>query len=596
MKRALLAVLLAAVAIVPAGFAAEPDAGLSIAVQPLGDRDGSVVVEIVFRYTLAHETLQARPVLQGSILSGSEVVRHIRRAIRPDENARLVIIEAVPPGEIRIDARMLIESDDSMPLLLGKAVASVTVAAVGEPYVAGDEATADAVVAEGVVPEGAGTVTIRPPRRDVAPNLFIVDVDVLPPVTRVEFQVDGKKLFTRNRPPFRAELDLGAIPRRVEVTVIGYDRQGRFVDADSFIVNERENVLELTINRTVSDDGISRFRIAVQNPRDVPLREVAFFAGERKIIEWAGPPYAIDLPTASLAGAEFVRATAITGDGHEASDLLYLDGQRYFEEIDVNLVELPASVTDTAGAPIVDLSEKDFEVFEEGKKQTISSFAFSRDLPLSVGVLVDHSGSMESRIEQAREAALSFFQKILRPSDRAFFGGFSWEASSISPFVADLGSLRSQVDQMPEAEGATALYDAIVLGLYRFRTVPGRKALVIVTDGDDTASRIPYEDMLQYVRVARVPIYFIGIDLSRLDFSAAPRLRGLAEETGGVAYFVRRAGELDQVYERLEQELRTQYLIGYYAETTRNDRDYRKVELEVNRPGAKVRTIRGFIP
>src|SRR5207253_4190505 len=99
-------------------------------------------------------------------------------------------------------------------------------------YIAGENEGAEAIVAEGVVPETSGAVRILTPRRDVAPNLFIVDVDVKPPVKRLEFWVEGKKILTRNAPPYRAELDLGALPKRVEVRAVGYDDHGRYVDAD----------------------------------------------------------------------------------------------------------------------------------------------------------------------------------------------------------------------------------------------------------------------------------------------------------------------------------------------------------------------------
>ncbi|HUO85167.1 MAG TPA: VWA domain-containing protein [Thermoanaerobaculia bacterium] len=576
--------------------ASEPEPILRIAVEPLGDTEEGVVIEIVFRYSLPPEVLRVQPVLQGVIVVDGRTVRNVRRTLRPDESASMRLVETVPVGTVEIEARLLAEQESSVPLMIAKASHSVKISSTGELFLAGEAAPADAILAEGAAAEKLGAVKIRPPRRDVAPHLFIVDVDVRPPAVRVEFWVEGKKLFTRNSAPYRAELDLGSLPRRVEVKVIGYDRSGRYVDADSWIVNERDTPLEVSIVRTVTADGVNHFKLSIQNPRNVTLTDVVLFAEERKLGAWSKPPYAIDIPGSALAGVEFVRVTARGADGYEASDLLYLSGDRYVEEIEVNLVELPVSLIDGAGLPVTDLEQKDFQIFEDGKSQKLANFAFSSDLPLSVGVLVDHSGSMKSRIEDARAAALGFFREIIGEKDRGFFGGFSWEASSISPFVSDLTSLEAQVGAMPEPEGATALYDAIVTGLYRFRTINGRKAMVLVTDGDDTASRIPYEGMLEYVRAARVPLYFIGIGISRFDRSASGKLKTLAAETGGVAYFVRDVKELDETYAAIERELRTQYLLSYYTESSGTDRDYRTVEVRVNRPGVTVRTIRGFLP
>ncbi|HEY5611372.1 MAG TPA: VWA domain-containing protein, partial [Thermoanaerobaculia bacterium] len=377
---------------------------------------------------------------------------------------------------------------------------------------------------------------------------------------------------------------------------VGYDAQGRYVDADAWIVNERETPLEVKITRTVTPDGISHFKVSVQNTQNIAITSVVFFAGDKKLHAWPKPPYAIEIPNDRLQGVDYVRVTATNADGLEATDLLFMDGARYMEQVEINAVELPVSVVDAAGNPVADLKREEFDIFEDGKPQKIEDFGFSSDLPLSLGVLVDHSGSMKERIQDARQAAIKFFEQIVGPRDRAFFGGFSWDASKISPLVGDVASLRMQVDTMPEAEGGTALYDAIVSGLYRFRTVPGRKALIIVSDGEDTVSRIPYEEMLTYVRASRVPLYFIGVGMSFVDRAASSKMRGLAAETGGVTYFIKNVESLGETYKQLENELRMQYLITYYTQSSKGDRKYRTVEVKTKRPELKVRTIRGFIP
>jgi Ca-activated chloride channel family protein len=149
---------------------------------------------------------------------------------------------------------------------------------------------------------------------------------------------------------------------------------------------------------------------------------------------------------------------------------------------------------------------------------------------------------------------------------------------------------------MPDASGGTSLYDAIVTGLYRFRALSGRRALIILTDGEDTTSRVSYEEMLNYARSARVPLYFIGIGLGMLDISGTSKMKLLAAESGGVAYFIKDVKQLPATYEKLERELRTQYLLAYYSEATKKDRGYRTVDVKVSRPGTTIRTIRGFIP
>ena len=573
-------------------LAADP---LSVEIVPLGDSDGGVAVRVLFTTDPSVASTEGALVVQGTILHDGRVLRNFRRPLTPEDGGRFAMVQAVPTGPLTVEARLLAGADDA-PLLLGRASRTMAIAATGTPYVAPEGALPDEIVAEGIVPETAGAVRIREPRRDVAPNLFIVEVDVQDPVKRVEFWIEGKKLLTRNAPPFRAEVDLGSIPQRVELKVVGYDARGRFIDSDAWIVNERGNDLEVAVTRTETPDGLSHFRVSVQNPKRLALRSVALTLDGERIVEWKRPPYAFELPTARLAAKDFVQAIVIDSTGAETSDLLYLDANRYVEEVDVNLVELPVMVSDAAGAPVPSLTKGDFSVFEDGKPQTIEMFGYATNLPLSVGILVDHSGSMKERLEEARKAALEFFVQILREGDKAFFGGFSFDARAITPFTAEVGALQRQVLDLPAAEGGTALYDAIIGGLYRFRAVQGRKAIIIVTDGEDTASKVSYDEMLEYVRGSRVPIYFIGVGLGKLDFGLTGRLKGLAAETGGVAYFIGNASELGPTYERLENELRSQYLLGYYTRSTKNDRGYRAVDVRVNRPDAKVRTIRGFIP
>lgn len=569
---------------------------ITIRSEAVGDTEAGVVVRIVVGLSGPQEAADGPLVAQGSFLQDGKVLRNFRWVIRPADRAGFTVYQALPPGEVELELRLMLVPDEGVPMLIAKTTSKIQVAATGKPFIADENAGAEAMLAEGIVPEASGSVRILPPRRDLAPHLFVVDVDVKEPVKRVEFFVDGKKIFTKNAPPYRTELDLGMLPRRVEVRVVGYDAAGRYVDADAWIVNERETPLEVKITRTVTKDDVSHIKVSIQNPKNSQLQNIVLFAGDRKLHEWKKPPYAFDIATAQLRGVEFLRASATDVTGYEASDLLYLDGSRYFEEVEVNLVELPVSVVDQTGAAVVDLKQADFQVFEEKKPQKVSTFGFSSDLPLSVGVLVDHSGSMKPRIKEARSAAIQFFKQMIGPRDRAFFGGFSWQTTSVSPFVADATLLEAQVNSMPDADGGTALYDAIVSGLYRFRTVPGRKALVVVTDGEDTVSRLSYDDMLQYVRASRVPLYFIGIGLSPLDFSAVSKLKGLAAETGGLAYFVRDMAELKEIYVQLEKELRSQYLIGYYTHSGKTDRNYRTVEVKTSRADLKVRTVRGFIP
>lgn len=592
MKRALLALFFFPASLIAA------EGKINIALDQLGDSaQGGVVTRVSYRFTIPTDAPSGVPlVLTGSISQNGEVVKRFRYPIEPSTPNPLTSVQTLQPGNADVDAKLMVPLEEQTPVILAKATQTFAIAKTNKAYIAKEGDDAEAILAEGIVPETSGAVKIVTPRRDVAPNLFIVEVEVQAPVKRVEFWVEGKRILARNAPPYRAELDLGALPKRVEVRAVGYDAQGRYVDADAFVVNEHETPLEVKITRTVTPDGVSHFKLSVQNPKATTIKAAVFFAGQKKLHEWSAPPYALNVAPSQLKGVDFVRASVTDETNYEASDLLFLNGDRFSEEIEVNLVELPVMVTDRAGLPVTDLKQPDFTILEQGKPQKITSFNYASNLPIAAGVLLDHSGSMKPRMEQAKSAALEFFKKIMRPGDRAFVTGFAFDAKSASPFVSDVSSLQSQVSAIPEASGGTALYDAIVTGLYRFRTLQGRRALIILTDGEDTTSRTSYEEMLTYARSARVPLYFIGVGLGIFDASGTNKMKTLAAETGGIAYFIHDIKQLDETYAQLDKDLRSQYLIAYNAQTSVKDRAYRKVEVKVSKPGMTVRTIRGFIP
>jgi Ca-activated chloride channel family protein len=599
MRKTVAVLLLFALSSVTAAAQEPPPKPITIALEVLGDTEQGVAARISFRFAQPPEVPPETGLfLQGSLLQGGQVIRNFRFPIAPNTTNAISTVQTFAEGEVEVEVRLVMPVEEGSPVIVAKVAEKFTVAKTNQPYIAREEDGADAVLAEGVMPESVGAVKIRAPRRDVAPNLFIVDVDVLPPVKRVEFWVEGKKVLARNAPPFNAELDLGTLPKRVEVRAVGYDAQGRYVDADAFVVNERDTPLELKITRTITPDGVSHFKLSLQNPKGTSIKNVVLYAGDQKLHEWTRPPYAIDIPTSRLAGQEFVRASAFDDTGYEASDLLFLTGERFIEELEVNLVELPVTVSNAAGLPIADLTEADFSVFENSKQQKLSSFNFAANLPLSLGVLLDHSGSMEKRMEDAKTAAIDFFKSIVRKDDRAFIAPFASDTSRNAPFVTDVTTLESQVNAIAGAAGGTSLYDAIVTGLYRFRNLQGRKALIIITDGEDTTSRLSYDDMLTYARASRVPLYFIGIGFGfgPGSLGGPGKMRALAAETGGVVYLIRNTKQLPEAYKAIEQDLRSQYLLSYHTESTKKDRAYRGIEVKVDRPDAKVRTIRGFIP
>jgi len=198
---------------------------------------------------------------------------------------------------------------------------------------------------------------------------------------------------------------------------------------------------------------------------------------------------------------------------------------------------------------------------------------------------------METSLDRAREAALRFLQKTIRPKDRAAVIPFNDHPTLAVKFTHDLETLAGGLAGL-KAERGTALYDSLIFTLYYFNGVKGQRAILLLSDGKDEGSRFTWEETLETVRRAGVTIYAIGLG----DQVEKKKLERLSEETGGRAFFLADAAELDEIYTRIEKELRSQVLIVYQSSRERGTTAFRTVDLKVGRKGLEAKTIRGYYP
>ncbi|MCL4839502.1 MAG: VWA domain-containing protein, partial [Thermoanaerobaculia bacterium] len=196
---------------------------------------------------------------------------------------------------------------------------------------------------------------------------------------------------------------------------------------------------------------------------------------------------------------------------------------------------------------------------------------------------------------EAKEAAAGFLRSIVTPKDRAFAVGFSDRPRLLAPPTPDAGAVIAAFDELPAA-GWTALHDAVVFSLHYFRGIAGRKALVLLSDGDDTGSAVAFRDALEYARRSGVVVYTVGLDISRGSVAMRGKLRELADETGGRAFFIAKASELATVYREIDRELRSQYLLAFSPAPAAGEEGYRQVEVKVRDGRLKVRAARGYYP
>jgi len=272
--------------------------------------------------------------------------------------------------------------------------------------------------------------------------------------------------------------------------------------------------------------------------------------------------------------------------------------------LEVNVVQVPLliTVTDSTGRLITTLNKESFRVYEGNRLQKIESFSRDSNLPLSIALLIDQSSSTIDKLEFERAAALDFFNStVKRGKDRAMLIGFSSDAKMLSDFTDDPEQFAAGLKKL-EAGGGTAVYDTLFLAAQqKLAQEKGerRKLIILISDGDDTASRYSLATALATVQKNDVLIYAISINRIA-DMKSEERERGdkairqMVDETGGRAYYPAKISELAAEFKKIEAELRSQYALAY-SPTNPFDGTYRKLRVDMVDKKFKARTRAGYI-
>ncbi len=286
-----------------------------------------------------------------------------------------------------------------------------------------------------------------------------------------------------------------------------------------------------------------------------------------------------------------------------ANGPLRKEPEGYVLRTNVDEVVLNASVLE--GSRLVqDLKKENFQVLEDGVKQTILSFQHT-DLPVSIGLVIDNSGSMSRKRPAVNKSTLDLIQAS-NPGDEAFVVNFSDEAYIDQDFTSDVNKLRDGLAHI-ESRGGTALYDAVVASADKLATDGKRpkQVIIIITDGEDNASTLTLEQTIRRVQQLSGPvIYSIGLlfgdDMSRSEARHARRaLEMLSTETGGMAYFPKNIEQVDQIAAEVARDIRSQYTIGYHSTKPVTEPGFRHVQVTASAPGMgklDVRTRTGYYP
>lgn len=252
--------------------------------------------------------------------------------------------------------------------------------------------------------------------------------------------------------------------------------------------------------------------------------------------------------------------------------------------VNVRLVNVFVNVTDPTGAPIGGLNQNDFAVSEDGVPQKIAFFERQTDMPLSIVLAIDTSGSVRKDLDLEKHAARQFVHALIRPIDRLDVIDFNSDVREVVPFTSDIRRIDSGLDNLSTGP-ATALYNAIYLSAQTLAARRGRKVLVVISDGGNTVQGVDYPQALDEAIRGEVMIYSL-IDLPILndagrDTGGEHALITLSQGTGGKYYYAE-YGNLTQAFEKISEDLRTQYLIGYYPVARRTESDFRHIQVRLN--------------
>ena len=251
--------------------------------------------------------------------------------------------------------------------------------------------------------------------------------------------------------------------------------------------------------------------------------------------------------------------------------------------VNVHLVNVFVNVTDADGAPVGGLEQKDFTLTEDGVPQKIAYFERDTDMPLSLVVAIDTSGSVRKDTDIELHAARDFMRALIRPTDRVDLIDFNSSAREVVPFTSDVRRLQAGLNNLDYGP-ATALYDTIYLSAQMLGRRSGRKALIVISDGGNTVKGVDFQEALDQAIKGEVMVYSL-IDLPILndagrDTGGEHALITLSQETGG-KHFYAEFGNIAAAFQKISEDLRTQYQIGYYPVQRRTQSDFRRIQVSL---------------
>ena len=352
---------------------------------------------------------------------------------------------------------------------------------------------------------------------------------------------------------------------------------------------------EIAITSPVNGDFVfGRTEIVAEVKAAEPslVQKVEFYVDDKLVFIDKEPPYSCIYDFGPEPRSYVLKAKAYHQEGVTVTATSITRKVILNYQVSVNRVVLFATAQDSDHHFVLDLKKEDFRVEEDDKPQVILDF-YVEQRPVILCLVLDSSGSMQGRMEKVHLAADKFVQ-ALAAEDQALVIDFDEKVFLLQDFTHDAKLLTEAIDST-FAEGGTALYDAVYAAFRKLKDHQGRKAIIILSDGEDTNSKFSYQRVLEAAKTNEVLIYSIGLGISIMDITAHSVLKELAEETGGRSFFPGKAEELEGVYQQIAQELRSQYYLSYSPSNEDWNGKWRKIRLSAPRKkDVELRTRKGY--
>ncbi len=415
-------------------------------------------------------------------------------------------------------------------------------------------------------------------------------------IRRVDFLLDGELVGRDKRFPFGAAIAAptptpGAGAR---LEGVAYDGDGRELARDSLRLDPGDPLVDLSLTPVtrLGRNGWLEVGASVDHPPDVDIERVDFYRDERYVASVTAAPYRVRIPATEESG--YLRAVALTRGGELVEDVRLLGDPAGADLVSVGLVELYAIVTTRSGTPVRGLSRERFELRQGGLPRAIERFSEGDAVPLSLALVIDGSGSMLESLERAKRSASDFLQATLDRGDEALLVDFDSRPRLLHDRTDDVAGLVASFDDI-RSRGGSAVYDAILFAALQLEAAPGRRALVVLTDGLDSGSRISPRKCAAAARLAGVPIFVLALGNT---YETTPSHRRLALErlataSGGSWYPIRELSDVGDAYEAIETQLRGQYLLGFSTPAPLSSHELSSLSLDVADDRLIVRTILG---